>query len=78
MWNGEPKFWLIDTENYLYDYRLGSSESDAIGWGAASYVNDSTATDMYGVSRAERIDVGAYQYTVNSPSYEDEEENPSL
>ena len=78
MWNGEPKFWLIDTENYLYDYRLGSSESDAIGWGAASYVNDSTATDMYGVSRAERIDVGAYQYTVNSPSYEDEEENSSL
>lgn len=73
MWNGEPKFWLIDKENYLYDYRIGSSESDAIGWGAVTYVNDSTATDMYGVSRSERIDVGAYQFTVNSPSYEEKE-----
>ena len=73
MWNGEPKFWLIDKENYLYDYRIGSSESDAIGWGAVTYVNDSTATDMYGVSRSERIDVGAYQFTVNSPSYEEKD-----
>lgn len=72
-WNGEPKFWLIDRENYLYDYRLGSSKSDAIGWGTVDYINDSTATDMYGESRNERIDVGAYQFTVPSPSYEDEE-----
>lgn len=68
-WNGDPMFWLIDKENYLYDYRLGSSKSDAIGWGAVDYLNDSTAADMYGNSRAERIDVGAYQFTVVSPSY---------
>lgn len=75
MWNGEPMFWLIDRENYLYDYRLGSPESSAIGWGATSYANDSTATDMYGESRLERIDVGAYQFTVTSPSYEEETED---
>ncbi len=75
MWNGEPCFWLIDRENYLYDYRLGSAESDAIGWGDASYANDSTATDMYGASRLERIDVGAYQFTETSPSYEEQEGN---
>lgn len=74
MWNGEPKFWLIDKENYLYDYRLGSPESGAIGWGATDYANDSTATDMYGVSRLERVDVGAYQFTVTSPMYEEENE----
>lgn len=76
MWNGEPMFWLIDRENYLYDYRIGSPESGAIGWGSASYANDSTAVDMYGVSRIERVDVGAYQFTVTSPSYEEEEEEP--
>lgn len=75
MWNGEPMFWLIDKENYLYDYRLGSEESDAIGWGDASFANDSTAFDMYGASRQERIDVGAYQFTETSPSYQEEEEN---
>lgn len=70
-WNGLPKFWHIDKENYLYDYRIGSSKSDAIGWGAADFINDSTSTDMYGASRSERIDVGAYQFTATSPSYED-------
>lgn len=73
MWNGEPMFWLIDKENYLYDYRIGSPESGALGWGATAYANDSTATDMYGVSRLERIDVGAYQFTITSPSYEEKE-----
>ena len=75
MWNGEPMFWLIDKENYLYDYRIGSPESGAIGWGATAYANDSTAVDMYGVSRMERVDVGAYQFTVTSPSYEEKEED---
>ena len=73
MWNGEPMFWLIERENYLYDYRLGSEESSAIGWGAVAYVSDSTATDMYGASRAERVDVGAYQFTETSPFYQEEE-----
>ncbi|MBR6757472.1 MAG: hypothetical protein IKM35_03235 [Bacteroidaceae bacterium] len=74
MWNGEPKFWLIDRENYLYDYRIGSPESAAVGWGATAYANDSTAVDMYGVSRLERVDVGAYQFTIPSPSYEEKED----
>lgn len=74
MWNGEPKFWLIERENYLYDYRLGSPESSAIGWGATAYAVDSTACDMYGVSRLERVDVGAYQYTEMSPYYQEEAE----
>lgn len=77
MWNGEPKFWLIDRENYTYDYRIGSEESSAIGWGATAYANDSTAYDMYGISRLERIDVGAYQYTETSPFYQEEEEEKS-
>lgn len=71
-WKGEPKFWLIDKETYQYDYRLGSPESSAINWGAIAYINDSTSTDMYGTSRANSIDVGAYQYTVMSPYYEAE------
>lgn len=75
MWNGEPKFWLIDRENYLYDYRIGSPESDAVGWGATAYANDSTAVDMYGVSRLDRVDAGAYQFTTPSPSYEEDEDN---
>ena len=74
MWNGEPMFWLIERENYLYDYRLGSPESSAIGWGATAYAVDSTAMDMYGASRIERIDVGAYQYTQTSPFYEEKEQ----
>ena len=74
LWNGEPMFWLIDRENYLYDYRIGSPESPAIGWGATAYAIDSTATDMYGESRLNRIDVGAYQFTVTSPYYEEEAE----
>lgn len=73
-WGGEPMFWLIERENYLYDYRLGSPESAAIGWGATAYATDSTACDMYGASRLERIDVGAYQYTQTSPYYEELEE----
>ncbi|MBR3950661.1 MAG: hypothetical protein IKJ79_01945 [Bacteroidaceae bacterium] len=75
MWNGEPMFWLIERENYLYDYRLGSPESSAIGWGATTYATDSTACDMYGASRIERIDVGAYQFTQTSPFYEEKEHN---
>ena len=73
-WGGEPMFWLIERENYLYDYRLGSPESAAIGWGATAYASDSTACDMYGASRLERIDVGAYQYTQTSPFYEEQNE----
>ncbi len=75
MWNGEPMFWLIERENYLYDYRLGSPESSAIGWGATTYATDSTACDMYGASRIERIDVGAYQFTQTSPFYEEKGQN---
>lgn len=74
MWNGEPKFWLIDKETYQYDYRLGSPESSAINWGAVAFVGDSTSSDMYGVARSGSIDVGAYQYTVMSPFYEAEAE----
>ncbi len=73
-WGGDPMFWLIDRENYLYDYRIGSAESDAIGWGATDFATGATATDMYGVSRNERIDVGAYQFTTNSPAYQEETE----
>ncbi|MBO7317349.1 MAG: hypothetical protein J6U43_01330, partial [Bacteroidales bacterium] len=72
--HGHDQGKFIERENYLYDYRLGSPESAAIGWGATAYASDSTACDMYGASRLERIDVGAYQYTQTSPFYEEQNE----
>ncbi len=61
-WAGEPHFMVMDKENYLYDYRLGSEESDAIGNGSVLYVAPPLDFDMYGTPRAEHIDIGAYQY----------------
>ena len=64
-WEGNPHFMQIDRENYLYDYRIGSAESSAIGWGDARYAVPPLENDMYGVSRSEHVDVGAYQYVAN-------------
>ena len=64
-WGGQPHFMQIDRENYLYDYRIGSAESSAIGWGDPGYATPPLDCDMYGVSRSEHVDVGAYQYVAN-------------
>lgn len=61
-WKGDPHFLTIDKENYIYDYRIGSDKSDAIGWGEKTYAEPPLDKDMYGTSRAERVDAGAYQY----------------
>lgn len=62
VWEGEPHFLLTDRENYLYDYRIGSEESSAIGCGNLAYTLPPLDCDMYGNSRAGRADAGAYQY----------------
>ena len=64
-WGGEPHFMQIGRENYLYDYRIGSAEPSAIGWGDPGYATPPLDYDRYGVSRSEHVDVGAYQFVAN-------------
>ena len=65
-----PLFKALGEEHYYYNYQIGSDESDAKGNGDPAFATPPLDKDMYGNSRTERVDIGAYQYV---PQEEPEE-----
>ena len=70
VWGGMPLFKALGEEHYYYNYQIGSEESGAIGKGDPAFAQPPLDKDMYGNSRLERVDIGAYQYV---PQAEGEE-----
>lgn len=70
VWGGMPLFKALGEEHYYYNYQIGSDESDAKGNGDPAFATPPLDKDMYGNSRTERVDIGAYQYV---PQEEPEE-----
>ena len=62
VWGGMPLFKATGEEHYYYNYQIGSEESGAIGKGDPAFALSPLDKDMYGNSRLERVDIGAYQY----------------
>lgn len=64
LWGQDPLF-VATGEEYLFDFRITGS-SPAREAGSTAYLNDSTATDLYGQPRptdGTRPDIGASNYT---------------
>lgn len=64
LWGQDPLF-VATGEEYVFDFRITES-SPAREAGSTAYLNDSTATDLYGQPRptdGTRPDIGASNYT---------------
>ncbi|MEG1573759.1 MAG: hypothetical protein RR293_00890 [Bacteroidales bacterium] len=63
VWKGNPMFNLVGGKEYIYDYRIGTSESSVFHAGDESLLTNSARRDMYGTERpyGQRPDIGAYQ-----------------
>ncbi len=61
VWTGKPYF-IATGDDYIFDFRIASDKSDAIGKGNPLYCKPPLDTDMYGNSRFSSVDIGAYQY----------------
>lgn len=63
IWGAEPMFNCVGGDNYIYDYRISTTESGAYQMGDESYLTTELRADMYGVERSVGVnpDVGAYQ-----------------
>ncbi len=62
VWKGEPHFMATGEEHYYYNYQIGSDKSGAIGMGNPAFATYPLNMDMFGNTRTERVDIGAYQY----------------
>jgi hypothetical protein len=59
LWNQDPKFQLIDADNYSYDFRLGE-DSPARGAGNPAYI-ERTPVDLDGRQRTATPSIGCYE-----------------
>ncbi len=68
VWNKEPKFRLIDPDNYTYDFRPGDG-SPVTGAGSAEYVTR-CPVDLDGTARTPGMPpaIGCYEYTAAPPA----------
>ncbi len=68
IWGAKAGFLATGEEDYLFDFRL-TEKSEAIAAGDTSYINDTTAIDLYGIPRPSdgtSPDLGASCYIVQT------------
>lgn len=64
VWGGDPKFIKSSADDdYIYNFRIDTTESDAYQAGDQSFLTSQLLQDMYGVARPWGVnpDLGAYQ-----------------